>query len=419
MFFTNKNAMNYLSSLLNPHVVDQRNRNRLQKVLSIFNNHVFFYPTTNSLSYFWGFGSLALLFLVVQLVTGIILVMHYNSDTVLAFESVVRLTNDVPYGWLFRYAHANGASFFLGIIYIHIGRGLYYGSFAAPRSWIWLTGVLIFLLVMGAGFIGYVLPWGQMSLWGATVITNLLSALPYGNYLAIWIWGGFSVSGVTLNRFFSLHYLLPFLVLATTFAHLYFLHDTSSSNPKGTDTFFDVFKSSFHTYFTWKDVAGVSFVLTIYTYLVFFDPNLLGHPDNYIKANPMVTPPHIVPEWYFLPFYAILRSIPHKLGGVLAMGLSLAMPAIYATFTFWRFWIVDCDIKRAVTSLPVSNFFFWTFVFNFFLLGVIGGKPVEYPFYEIGQLSTTYFFLFWVSYPIIFSIETYYYQYYTLNNNKV
>jgi len=317
---------------------EQNARSLINYLGNIVQNHVIFYPTSNSLSYLWGFGFLAMIFLIIQLVTGIILVMHYQPDVLQAFDAITRITNTVPYGWLFRYLHANGASFFLLIVYIHIGRGLYYGSFVAPRAWIWITGMIIFLLMMGTAFIGYVLPWGQMSLWGATVITNLLSALPYGDYLAMWIWGGFAVGAATLNRFFSLHYLLPFIVLAVVFAHLYVLHDVGSNNPGGVESWVDVFKSSFHTYFTVKDLAGLFALLVVYFSIVFFYPNLLGHADNYIKANPMVTPPHIVPEWYFLPFYAILRSVPHKLGGVLMMGGAIFMPILYATNIFQRFF---------------------------------------------------------------------------------
>jgi quinol-cytochrome oxidoreductase complex cytochrome b subunit len=385
--------------------MDQRLRALFNNLGSVVQNHAIFYPTSNSLSYLWGFGFLALIWLVHQIVTGVILVMHYQTDPAQAFDSIVRITNTVPSGWLFRYLHANGASFFLGIVYIHIGRGLYYGSLFAPRTWVWITGMIIFLLMMGTAFIGYVLPWGQMSLWGATVITNLLSALPYGDYLALWIWGGFAVGGATLNRFFSLHYLLPFIVLAMVFAHLYVLHDVGSNNPEGIESWVDTFKSSFHLYFTIKDLAGLFTMLTIFFIIVYFYPNLLGHPDNYVKANPMVTPPHIVPEWYFLPFYAILRSIPHKLGGVLMMGGAIFMPIIYSTYLTCKMWLADVEIKRTVADLQFTKLFFWIFIFNFFLLGVIGGKPVETPYYEVGQISTGFFFLFWAVLPLIMVAE--------------
>lgn len=387
---------------------DQKARALVNYVGNVVQNHVIFYPTANSLSYFWGFGFLALIFLVIQLVTGIILVMHYQPDIAQAFDAITRITNTVPYGWLFRYLHANGASFFLLIVYIHIGRGLYYGSLYAPRTWVWITGMIIFLLMMGTAFIGYVLPWGQMSLWGATVITNLLSALPWGEYLAIWIWGGFAVGGATLNRFFSLHYLLPFLVLAMVMAHLYVLHDAGSNNPEGIESWLDPFKSSFHVYFTIKDLAGLFSVLVIFFIIVFFYPNLLGHPDNYIKANPMVTPPHIVPEWYFLPFYAILRSVPHKLGGVLLMGGAIFMPILYSTYITSSLLQEDVQVKRTMADLQVTKFLFWLFIFNFFLLGVIGGKPVETPYYEVGQLSTLFFFAFWFILPMLSIVESFY-----------
>jgi len=387
---------------------DQKARALVNYVGNVVQNHVIFYPTANSLSYFWGFGFLAMIFLVIQLVTGIILVMHYQPDIAQAFDAITRITNTVPYGWLFRYLHANGASFFLLIVYIHIGRGLYYGSLYAPRTWVWITGMIIFLLMMGTAFIGYVLPWGQMSLWGATVITNLLSALPWGEYLAIWIWGGFAVGGATLNRFFSLHYLLPFLVLAMVMAHLYVLHDAGSNNPEGIESWLDPFKSSFHVYFTIKDLAGLFSVLVIFFIIVFFYPNLLGHPDNYIKANPMVTPPHIVPEWYFLPFYAILRSVPHKLGGVLLMGGAIFMPILYSTYITSSLLQEDVQVKRTMADLQVTKFLFWLFIFNFFLLGVIGGKPVETPYYEVGQLSTLFFFAFWFILPMLSIVESFY-----------
>jgi ubiquinol-cytochrome c reductase cytochrome b subunit len=387
---------------------EQNARSLINYLGNIVQNHVIFYPTSNSLSYLWGFGFLAMIFLIIQLVTGIILVMHYQPDVLQAFDAITRITNTVPYGWLFRYLHANGASFFLLIVYIHIGRGLYYGSFVAPRAWIWITGMIIFLLMMGTAFIGYVLPWGQMSLWGATVITNLLSALPYGDYLAMWIWGGFAVGAATLNRFFSLHYLLPFIVLAVVFAHLYVLHDVGSNNPGGVESWVDVFKSSFHTYFTVKDLAGLFALLVVYFSIVFFYPNLLGHADNYIKANPMVTPPHIVPEWYFLPFYAILRSVPHKLGGVLMMGGAIFMPILYATNIFQRFFLADVQVKRSLADLVSLKFLYWLFIFNFLLLGLIGGKPVETPYYGIGQASTAFFFGFWILLPIFMRLESAY-----------
>ena len=382
-----------------------QSRSNLNRVGAIWQNHVIFYPTPSALSYLWGFGSLALIFLVIQLITGIILVMHFQPDPLQAFDAVNRITNTVPYGWLFRYLHANGASFFLLIVYIHMGRGLYYGSLLTPRVWIWITGMIIFLLMMGTAFIGYVLPWGQMSLWGATVITNLLSALPYGDLLAIWIWGGFSVGGVTLNRFFSLHYLLPFLVLAVVFAHLYVLHDVGSNNPQGLESHLDALKAAFAQYFTLKDVFGLFLMLIIYFMFVFFYPNYLGHPDNYVKANPMVTPPHIVPEWYFLPFYAILRSIPHKLGGVLFMGGALVMPVLYSMSITLSKVVNESQLRRCVADLQITKALYWLFIFNFLLLGLIGGKPVETPYYEIGQMSTAFFFLWWFLLPVSLVME--------------
>ena len=382
-------------------------RTNLTRFGSMFQNHVNFYPTPSSLSYLWGFGSLAIFFLLLQIVSGVLLVIHFQVDPLQAFDAVTRIVNTVPYGWLFRYLHANGASFFLLIVYIHIGRGLYYGSLFSPRVWIWITGMIIFLLIIGTAFIGYVLPWGQISLWGATVITNLLSALPYGDLLAFWIWGGFSVGGVTLNRFFSLHYLLPFIILALVFAHLFVLHDAGSNNPQGLNSSLDVFKVPFAQYFGLKDALGIFLILIVFGAIVFFYPNWLGHPDNYVKANPIVTPPHIVPEWYFLPFYAILRSVPHKLGGVLLIGGAIFMPILYSMYLSVSLLINESQLKRSVADLQLTKLLYWVFIFNFFLLGLIGGKPVEMPYYEVGQMSTLFFFAFWFLLPVAVMVENY------------
>jgi len=302
-------------------------------IVSIINDHIVDYPTPINLNYFWGFGSLAGMCLLIQIVTGVCLAMHYSPHVDLAFNSIEHIMRDVNNGWLLRYMHANGASMFFITVYIHIGRGLYYTSYGYPRLFLWYSGVVIFILMMATAFMGYVLPWGQMSFWGATVITNLFSAIPYvGESISFWLWGGFSVDNATLNRFFSLHYLLPFLISGLALVHLALLHLEGSSNPLGVCTKVD--KVSFYPYFVLKDLFGFFLFLLVFAYFLFFEPNLMGHPDNYIRANALVTPTHIVPEWYFLPFYAILRSIPDKLGGVACMGLALV---IFFFFTFFLY----------------------------------------------------------------------------------
>ena len=310
--------------------------------------------------------------------------MHYTPHVDYAFLSVEHIMRDVNYGWLLRYMHANGASMFLLSVYIHMGRGLYYGSYKTPRGFVWGIGVVIFLLLMGTAFIGYVLPWGQMSFWGATVITNLASAIPMvGPAIVEWLWGGFSVDNATLNRFFSLHYLLPFGILGAVLLHLAELHREGSNNPLGIHGK-DVDKVTFYPYFLVKDLFFFWGFILIFSYFVFLDPNVLGHPDNYIEANPMVTPAHIVPEWYFLPFYAILRSIPDKLGGVVAMVggilINLLLP------------VLNTSNIRSSFFRPVHKVIFWIFIGNFILLGNIGQLPVEDPYILIGQLSTTLYF---------------------------
>ena len=300
--------------------------------LSIINDHLVDYPTPTILNYFWGFGSLAGFCLTVQIISGLCLSMHYTPHIDYAFNSVEHIMRDVNYGWLLRFTHANGASMFFIVVYIHMARGLFYSSFANPRAYVWYSGVVIFILMMATAFTGYVLPWGQMSFWGATVITNLFSAIPLiGKSVAQWLWGGFSVDNPTLNRFYTLHFVLPFIIAALVVLHIALLHEHGSNNPMGIDT--DVDAVGFYPYFVWKDLFGLSIFITFFGVVVFFYPNTLGHPDNYIPANPLVTPAHIVPEWYFLPFYAILRAIPDKLGGVAAMGGAIAilflLPSLY------------------------------------------------------------------------------------------
>lgn len=366
-------------------------------LLSFLSNHILSYPTPINLNYAWSFGSVAGICLVIQIITGIFLAMHYVPHVSLAFDSVEHIMRDVNYGWLIRYCHANGASVFFIVVYLHIFRGLYYGSYMHPRGWLWASGVLIFILMMATAFMGYVLPWGQMSFWGATVITNLFSAVPvYGGLIVEWLWGGFSVDQATLNRFYSLHYLLPFIIAGVTMLHLCLLHKYGSNNPLGINT--DITSVPFYPYFYVKDFFSFWVFLFGYLSLVFFAPNMLGHPDNYIPANPMVTPAHIVPEWYFLPFYAILRSIPNKLGGVLAMFGAIAVWLLLP--------IINISSSRSNIFKPLTSLNYWFIVSNFLILGWIGQQPVEYPFMEIGMFSTLlYFLLFLVIIPFFTIFE--------------
>lgn len=358
-----------------------------QPVFSVINDHLIDYPTPSNLNYLWGFGSIAGLCLVVQIATGIFLAMHYTPHIDFAFLSVEHIMRDVEGGWLLRYAHANGASMFFIAVYIHLFRGLYYGSYASPREAVWCVGVVILLLMIFTAFIGYVLPWGQMSFWGATVITSLASAIPIvGDAIVTWLWGGFSVDNATLNRFYSLHYLLPFVIVGASVVHIAALHQYGSNNPLGCNSSTD--KVSFYPYFYVKDLVGwVAFAL-FFAIFVFFYPNFLGHPDNYIPANPMSTPAHIVPEWYFLWVYAILRSIPNKLGGVAAIALVfialLALPFINTAET------------RSSTFRPIHKKFFWLLVADSIVLVWIGLKPVEDPYIIIGQLASVYFFFYFL-----------------------
>jgi ubiquinol-cytochrome c reductase cytochrome b subunit len=354
------------------------------KLVSFINSHIVDYPTPSNLNYFWSFGSLAGLCLVIQIITGIFLAMHYTPHIVFAFDSVEHIMRDVNNGWLIRYMHANGASLFFIVIYAHIFRGLYYGSFMSPRGHLWASGVVIFLLMMATAFMGYVLPWGQMSFWGATVITNLFSAIPgIGAGIVEWLWGGFSVDNATLNRFFSLHYLMPFLIAGLTLAHLTLLHTSGSNNPLGINKTIDVIP--FFPYFYVKDLFAFFFLLFFLTFLIAFYPNALGHSDNYIPANSLVTPPHIVPEWYFLPFYAILRSIPDKLGGVVAM--------VSAILVLLLLPILNFSPIRSPQFRPLYSIVFWVLAIDFLILGWIGQKPVETPYIEVGMVATGLYFV--------------------------
>lgn len=356
------------------------------------------YPAPANLTYFWNFGVYALAILGVQIVTGLVLAMHYISDSSLAFMSVEHIMRDVNYGWVFRYLHANGASMFFIVVYIHIFRGLYYGSFIRPRIMLWLIGVVIFFIMIITAFMGYVLPWGQMSFWGATVITNLFSAIPIiGKEIVIWLWGGYSVAGPTLSRFFAFHFFSPSVLVFLVVVHIIYLHKDGSNNFFGID-FNSYDRLMFYPYYIVKDLFGLIIFFVFFFIFVFFQPNTLGHPDNYIIANPLVTPTHIVPEWYFLPFYAILRSIPDKLLGVIAMGFAILV-------LFFVPVLFHCEI-RSFTFKPISQFFFWFLVVFSILLGWVGSLPVKFPFVFIGQfLTCIYFSYFFFIGPFILRLE--------------
>lgn len=373
-------------------------------IFSFVSHELYEYPTPRNLNYWWNFGSLAGIVLVIMIVTGITLAMHYTPHTALAFDSVERIMRDVNYGWLIRYIHMNGASMFFIIVYIHIFRGLYFGSYKAPREILWMLGVLILLLMMATAFMGYVLPWGQMSFWGATVITNLFSAIPWGigDWIVTLLWGGFAVDNATLNRFFSLHYLLPFVIVGVVVLHIWALHVHGSNNPIGIATKGEQDVVPFHPYYTIKDMFGLGVFLIIFALFIFFAPNYMGHPDNYIPANSLSTPAHIVPEWYFLPFYAILRAVPDnfiggwttewlgfviveaKLAGVLAMFGAIAVLFVLP-------WL-DRSPVRSSRFRPIYKWFFWIFAIDCLVLGYMGALPAEGIYIIIGRVATVYYF---------------------------
>jgi len=354
-----------------------------QPFFSIVNNHLIEYPTPINIHYAWNFGFLASICLIIQVLTGIFLSMHYIPHIDLAFSSVEHIMRDVNYGWLLRYAHSNGASMFFIVVYIHMFRGLYYASYVNPRHFTWVIGVIIYLLMMGTAFLGYVLPWGQMSFWGATVITNFVTIIPVvGKYILEWLWGGFSINNATLHRFFCIHYLLPFILIALSLIHLAFLHQKGSGNPLGVNSSLD--KVSMYPYFIYKDFLGLSAFILFVSLFLFYAPNLLGHSINYLRANSISTPLHIVPEWYFLPFYAMLRSIPHKTMGVVTMLAAIIILMLLP-------WIHSTEI-RSSRFRPLYRVAFWVFLACCFLLGWIGSQPMRVSYILLGQITSLYYF---------------------------
>jgi ubiquinol-cytochrome c reductase cytochrome b/c1 subunit len=368
-------------------------------IMGLIHSSFVVFPNPRNLNYYWTFGGILAFMLVSQILTGVVLAMHYAANVDLAFNSVEQIMRDVNYGWMLRYLHANGASMFFVAVYVHIARGLYYGSYKEPREVLWILGVIIFLLMMATAFMGYVLPWGQMSFWGATVITNLFSALPgVGETIVTYLWGGYSVGNATLNRFFSLHYLLPFMIFGVVALHIWALHVPGSNNPAGIEKKTDKDTLPFHPYFTIKDAFALVCFIIFFSWFTFYIPNYLGHADNYIEANPAVTPAHIVPEWYFLPFYAILRAIPDKLMGVLAMFGSIAI----LVFLPW----LDTSKVRSGAYRPAFRLFYWLFIANAIVLGWLGAKPPEGLYVVASRLCTAYYFAYFIIIlPLLGKIE--------------
>nr|WJR82122.1 cytochrome b [Amphimallon sp.] len=369
---------------------------KMSPLLKIMNNALIDLPSPSNISSWWNFGSLLGLCLIIQLMTGIFLAMHFTANVDLAFNSVIHICRDVNYGWLLRTIHANGASLFFICIYLHVGRGMYYSSYYYHLTW--TIGVLILFIVMATAFLGYVLPWGQMSFWGATVITNLVSAIPYlGNTIVQWLWGGFAIDNATLTRFFTLHFLMPFIITALVMIHLLFLHQTGSNNPLGTNSNLD--KIPFHPYYSYKDSVGFMVTISFLILLILMNPYLLGDPENFTPANPLVTPIHIQPEWYFLFAYAILRSIPNKLGGVIALVLSIAILFILP--------IINNKKMQSTQFYPINKVLFWTFVTIVIMLTWIGARPVEDPYVMVGQILTIMYFSYYLINPIMHKIWDY------------
>ena len=365
--------------------------------LDFLSNHVIYYPTPISLTYAWSFGSLAGVCLVIQIISGVVLSMFYTPHVDLAFSSVEYIMRDVTNGWFIRYTHANGASMFFLVVYCHIFRGFYYGSYMRPRQALWCSGVVLFLLMMGTAFTGYVLPWGQMSFWGATVITSMVTAIPYiGQEIVHWLWGGYVVGNLTLKRFYTIHFVLPFVIAGLTLIHLALLHKDGSNNPLGTDSSGE--EVPFYPYFFVKDLFAFFCFLAVFGYFVIYCPNVLNHPDNYIPADPLHTPPHVVPEWYFLPFYTILRSIPHKVGGIILM--------VGAILVWFLIPFTNTSIIRSTTFRPIFKIFFWILVADFAVLFWVGQRPVKDHYSFVGLVGTFYYYLFFVILvPLIGKVE--------------
>jgi quinol-cytochrome oxidoreductase complex cytochrome b subunit len=368
-------------------------------IFSLMNEQAIVFPTPKNLNYMWTFGAILVFMLVTMIVSGVTLAMHYAANTQIAFDSVERIMRDVNYGWLIRYIHAVGASMFFFAVYMHIARGLYYGSYKAPREVLWMLGVIILILMMATAFMGYVLPWGQMSFWGATVITNLFSAIPlFGTSITEWLWGGFAVDNPTLNRFFALHYLLPFMIAGVVILHIWALHVAGNNNPTGVSVKSNKDTVPFHPYITMKDIFALVCFMLLYGWFVFYLPNYLGHPDNYIPANPLVTPAHIVPEWYLLPFYAMLRAVPSKLGGVVVMFASLLILFVVP-------WL-DTSRVRSARYRPMFRWAFWIFVVSCVALGYLGAQPAEGIYVILARIFTIYYFAFFlILMPLLGLIE--------------